>query len=164
LRRNNLTSVPPSFRQSVQQHIPYAIREIKIESRSFYVKDRDKKNRASSYCTYTYCGVTRVGQIYAMWFFPDVNKLLVLVRYICKTKSDTLYYKISQNVGAFHVIDVLDLKDQMVVCRVHKHIYLSEFDGVTFTVSDHDEDKKYPMDNEEEELQEFIQYQVDTWL
>ena len=86
------------------------------------------------------------------------------MKYICKTKSDTLYYNVTHSTQKFHVIEVLDVLDQMVVCPIGNNVFAAEYEGLTFTVSPHPDDTKYPLDQENEELNDFIQDQVRTWL
>jgi hypothetical protein len=142
----------------------YNLKEIKINGKSFYIKERDTMHRSSSYITYKYKGKSRVGRIYAIWFFFEINKILLLMKYICKTKSDTLYYNVTHSTQKFHVIEVLDVLDQMVVCPIGNNVFAAEYEGLTFTVSPHPDDTKYPLDQENEELNDFIQDQVRTWL
>jgi len=173
-RKKQQCSIPLHWRGLLEEHLRHHklpdlqvnnLKEIKFKTRSFYTSERNTDRRCSSFCTYIYKGYTRVGQISEIWFFPEINKILICIRFICKTKSGKLYYRVPNNEAPrFHIIDALNLLDQMIVCTIGKHVFVSECEGLTFTVSAHPDDEKYPIDRENEELSEFIRDQVKIWL
>lgn len=80
----------------------------------------------------------------------------------------TYIYKGYTRVGQISEIwffpEINKILDQMIVCTIGKHVFVSECEGLTFTVSAHPDDEKYPIDRENEELSEFIRDQVKIWL
>lgn len=112
-----LSTLPP---------IIYKFEKIKINGRSFFTQNYDSKRKSSCFLSYLYDEKIYIGKVNFFLYIQEVNKLLANITRVAIYKNGVNTYKV-ENVLAYDLIDVLNIKDQMVTYENYVSEYFGDF-------------------------------------
>lgn len=138
--------------------------KIKIDSRTYYTQKHDSARKSSCFLMYEKQNSFFVGRVNCFLILSEIKKIVCCIRRMCPYQPGKNAYLVRFDDFIYDIVDVLAIKDQMILANIDTDQYVSEYFGDYYSVEEVHEHFSYQDSIEQQELNDFIEEEYSRYI